>query len=354
MSEAVKVLVTDYVWPDLEPERAIFDPLGIELVEAPDGSEETLTELARDADGILTCFALVTPKVLSQAPRMKVVARYGVGVDNIAVDAATDLGIAVTYVPDYCVDEVSDHVMAMLLAFNRRVIVFDQSVRNDGWGSLELNLPMTRLRGLTFGVVGYGRIGRAAARKAMAFGMRILVADPFVDDASVAAEGCQLVDLDTLLAESDFITLHAPLTEQTRGMIGAPQFERMKESAFLINCARGPLIDEPALIDALSAGSLAGAGLDVVESNHPPADHPPVWDGRGNRVPARCLLFAGVDQGAAAPGNRIRGRCAGRTHARERLQPPGARQHESAPYGPLTIRVSAPSRSRRLCLSTGP
>ena len=274
MSETRKVLVTDYVWPDLEPERAILDPLGVELVVAPDGGEETLAELARDAEGILTCFAQVTPMVLRAAARMKVVARYGVGVDNIAVEAATDLGIVVTYVPDYCVDEVSDHVMALLLAFNRRVVLFDKITKLDGWGSVELNLPMTRLRGLTVGVVGFGRIGRVTARKARAFGLQVLASDPFVDSTLVRQEGGRLVDLETLLTESDFVTLHSPLNADTCGMIGEAELKLMKEAAFLINCARGPLIDEQALVGALREGSIAGAGLDVLESNHPPADHP--------------------------------------------------------------------------------
>ena len=274
MCNSKKVLVTDYVWPDLEPEKAIFEPLGIELVVAPDGSEETLAELARDADGILTCFAQVTPRVLEAAGGMKVVARYGVGVDNIAVAEATALGIAVTYVPDYCVDEVSDHVLAFLLAFNRRVVLFDNATKRDGWGSVELNLPMTRLRGLTIGVVGFGRIGRAAAAKAQAFGLNVLVADPFIDAATIEGAGGQLVDLPTLLAASDFVTLHSPLNNDTVGMIGAPELAAMKDSALLINCARGPLIDEPALVAALSSGRIAGAGLDVMESNHPPSDHP--------------------------------------------------------------------------------
>lgn len=274
MREPKKVLVTDYVWPDLEPERAVFDPLGIELVVSPSGDEQTLIDLARDADGILTCFAQVTPAVLQAAERMKVVARYGVGVDNIAVDDATGLGIAVTYVPDYCVDEVSDHVLAFLLAFNRRVVLFDNATKRDGWGSLELNLPMTRLRGLTIGVVGFGRIGRSAARKAQAFGLNVLVADPFVDAPLVEEAGGRLVELPALLAGSDFVTLHSPLNDDTRGMIGADELDAMKETAFLINCARGPLIDEPALIGALQNKGIAGAGLDVMESNHPPADHP--------------------------------------------------------------------------------
>ena len=274
MSNSKKVLVTDYVWPDLEPEKAIFEPLGIELVVAPDGSEETLAELARDADGILTCFAQVTPRVLEAAGGMKVVARYGVGVDNIAVAEATTLGIAVTYVPDYCVGEVSDHVMAFLLAFNRRVVLFDNATKRDGWGSVELNLPMTRLRGLTIGVVGFGRIGRAAALKAKVFGLNVLVADPFVEALVIEEAGGKLVDLPTLLAASDFVTLHSPLNDDTVGLIGAPELAAMKDSAFLINCARGPLIDEPALVAALSSGRIAGAGLDVMESNHPPSDHP--------------------------------------------------------------------------------
>lgn len=273
MTDGKRVLVTDYVWPDLEPERAILDPLGVELVVAPDGGEETLIKLAQDADGILTCFAQVTPAVLRAAGEMKVVARYGVGVDNIAVGAATDLGIVVTYVPDYCVDEVSDHVMALLLAFNRRVVLFDRTTKQDGWGSIELNLPMTRLRGLTMGVVGLGRIGRATARKAAAFGLRVIAADPFVDQAS-AGDEVTMVGLETLLSESDFVTLHSPLSDSTRGMIGEAELGLMKESAFLINCARGPLVDESALIAALGAGGIAGAGLDVLESNHPPADHP--------------------------------------------------------------------------------
>ncbi len=274
MRKPKKVLVTDYVWPDLEPEKAIFNPLGIELIASPDGEEETLVELAKDADGILTCFAQVTPRVLEGAESMKVVARYGVGVDNIAVDAATTLGIAVTYVPDYCVDEVSDHVMAFLLAFNRRVVLFDNATKRDGWGSVELNLPMTRLRGLTIGVVGFGRIGRAAARKAQAFGLNVLVADPFVDSSLVKEAGGRLVDLPTLLAGSDFVTIHSPLNDDTLGMIGDGEIATMKDRAFLINCARGPLIDEPALIAALDSGRIAGAGLDVMESDHPPADHP--------------------------------------------------------------------------------
>ena len=275
MSE-FKVLITDFVWPTTEPEETVLrEEADAEAVVAPDGSEETLMSLAGDVDAIMTCFAQVTPNVLRAAPNCVAVGRFGVGVDNIAVDTATELGMAVTYVPDYCVDEVSDHVMALLLAFNRRIALFDNSVKNDGWGSIPLTMRMMRLRGKTLGVVGFGRIGQAVAQKALAFGLRALAYDPYMTAEQCALRGARKVeDMDDLLRESDFVTLHSPLNEETRGLIGARELDMMRPEAFLINCARGPLIDESALYDALTGGGIAGAGLDVMEDNHPPNDHP--------------------------------------------------------------------------------
>ena len=275
MSE-FKVLITDYVWPTTEPEETVLrEEADAEAVVAPDGSEETLMSLASDVDAIMTCFAQVTPNVLRSAPNCVAVGRFGVGVDNIAVDTATELGVAVTYVPDYCVDEVSDHVMALLLAFNRRVVLFDNSVKNAGWGSVPLTMRMMRLRGKTLGVIGFGRIGQAVAQKALAFGFRVLAYDPYMTAEQCALRGARKVDdMDALLRESDFVTLHSPLNPETQGLIGARELDMMKSEAFLINCARGPLIDEAALYDALTVGGIAGAGLDVMEDNHPPNDHP--------------------------------------------------------------------------------
>ena len=145
---------------------------------APDSSEDTLAGLAGDVDGILTCFAQVTDKVLRAAEKCIVVGRYGVGVDNIAVDTATELGMAVTYVPDYCVEEVSDHVLGLLLTWNRRVAYFDRMVKTSGWGSLSLTMPILRLRGKKLGIVGFGRIGQVVCRKALAFGFEVLTSDP--------------------------------------------------------------------------------------------------------------------------------------------------------------------------------
>ena len=275
MSE-FKVLITDYVWPTTEPEEAVLrEAADAEAVVAPDGSEETLISLAGDVDAIMTCFAQVTPNVLRAAPNCVAVGRFGVGVDNIAVDTATELGMAVTYVPDYCVDEVSDHVMALLLAFNRRIVLFDNSVKNEGWGSVPLTMRMMRLRGKTLGVIGFGRIGQAVSQKALAFGFRVLAYDPYMTAEQCALRGARKVeDMDAVLRESDFVTLHSPLNEETRGLIGARELDMMKSDAFLINCARGPLIDEGALYDALTGGGIAGAGLDVMEDNHPQSDHP--------------------------------------------------------------------------------
>ena len=270
-----KVLITDYVWPTTEPEETVLrEEADAEAIIAPDGSEKTLISLAKDVDAIMTCFAQVTPNVLKAADRCVVVGRFGVGVDNIAVDTATALGMAVTYVPDYCVDEVSDHVLALLLTWNRRVALLDNSVRTTGWGSVPLTMRIMRLRGKKLGIIGFGRIGRAVCAKARAFGFDVLTSDPFVSAEAVAQEGGTLVDLDTLLRESDFVTLHSPLNDDTRNMIGSRELSLMKPDSFLINCARGPLIDEDALYDALSNHRIAGAGLDVMVDAEPPPETP--------------------------------------------------------------------------------
>ncbi|MCY4515283.1 MAG: C-terminal binding protein [Candidatus Tectomicrobia bacterium] len=269
-----KVLVTDYVWPSIEPEKAVLERIGAELVVAPDSSEDTLAGLAGDVDGILTCFAQVTDKVLRAAEKCIVVGRYGVGVDNIAVDTATELGMAVTYVPDYCVEEVSDHVLGLLLTWNRRVAYFDRMVKTSGWGSLSLTMPILRLRGKKLGIVGFGRIGQVVCRKALAFGFEVLTSDPFVPAETATQLGASMVGMQELLRESDFITLHSPLIPETRNLIGAAELDLMKSTAFLINCARGPLIDEEALYEALKNNRIGGAGLDVLVDAHPAPDHP--------------------------------------------------------------------------------
>ena len=267
-----RVLVTDYVWPSTEPEREVLAQIGAEIVEAPDPSEDTLASLAVDADAIMTCFAQVTAKVVRAARKCVVISRYGVGVDNIAVDTATDEGIPVTYLPDYCVDEVSDHVMALLLTWNRQIGFYDEAAKQGRWEGVPSPVPLVRLRGRTMGVIGLGRIGRAVAAKARAFGMELLAYDPYFPPET--PEGVKLVDLPDLLTQSDYITLHTPLSNETRGLIGKDELDLMKSTAFLINCARGPIINEEDLYVALRDGQVGGAGLDVMEQAAPSVDNP--------------------------------------------------------------------------------
>jgi len=269
-----KVLITDHVWPTTDPERAVLEAAGAKVIVAPDGDEDTLINLAKDVDAIMTCFAKVTEKVIRSAEKCVAIGRFGVGTDNIDVATATELGIPVTYVPDYCVDEVSDHVLAMLHTWNRKIALFDQSVKSEGWGHLGLTMRIKRLRGKTIGIVGFGRIGQAVAEKASVFGLKILASDPVTPKEIVESYGGQLVAFEELLEQSDFVSLHAPLTPATEKLIGPREFDLMKYDSFLINAARGPLIDESALYDALSNGKIGGAGLDVMVENEPPKDHP--------------------------------------------------------------------------------
>ncbi|MCH2320221.1 MAG: C-terminal binding protein [SAR202 cluster bacterium] len=268
-----KVLVTDYVWPSTDPERAVIEAGGAELVIAPDSDEDTLIELARDSDAIMTCFAKVTEKVVRAAENCLIVSRYGVGTDNIAVDVATELGIIVTYVPDYCVDEVSDHVLGMMLAWNRRIVMHNTDTKMNGWGNAGLGFRIMRLRGKRLGVVGFGRIGRAVADKARAFGMEVIASDPFVTAEQMAEVGVVKAETPELLSQCEFVTLHSPLIPETQDMISVEEFGQMRSDAFLINCARGGLVDEEALYSALTSGAIAGAGLDVLVDLQPPLDH---------------------------------------------------------------------------------
>ena len=268
-----KVLITDYVWPSVDPEREVLEQANIELIVAPNGNEKTLADLAQDVDGILTCFAKVTENVVKSAQKCSVISRYGVGVDNIAVETSTEHGILVTYVPDYCVDEVSDHIMALMLSWNRRIVLFDKDTKTNGWGNAGLGMRIMRLRGKKLGVVGFGRIGRVVASEARAFGLEILAYDPMLTADAVAEHGATMVELHTLLKESDFITLHSPLNPSTRNMIGKDELDLMKPEAFLINAARGGLIEEDALYNSLISKQIAGAGLDVVEDIAPELNH---------------------------------------------------------------------------------
>jgi D-3-phosphoglycerate dehydrogenase len=267
-----KVLITDYTWPNIDAETEILNAAGIEVVAAPTSDVATLRELAIDADAIMFCFAAVPAEVLRSATKCKVASRYGIGVDSIDQATCTELGIVVTNVPDYSLEEVSDHVMANILALNRHLIPLNQSVR-AGWGSMGLPMHSRRLSTTTLGIVGMGRIGRTLTTRAHAFGMRVLASDPLLTEDN-KPDGVEIADLQTLLAESDFVSLHTPLIPQTAGLIGTAELALMKRTAFIINAARGPLIDDDALVSALQSGEIAGAALDVTPVEPLPIDHP--------------------------------------------------------------------------------
>ncbi|WP_405719831.1 C-terminal binding protein [Streptomyces sp. NBC_01537] len=259
------VLLTDHAWPDDSVERSLIEAAGHTLVTGPadPASAEAIEELVAEhrPSGILTCWAPVSATAIGTSPDLRIVARLGVGLDNIAVDTATERGVWVTNVPDYCVEEVSDHAVGMVLAWTRGLAVSDREVRAGRWNPAGARLR--RLSTLTCGIVGYGRIGRATARKLGAFGCRILAHDPYPPDD---APGVEMAGLEELLRRSDVVILHVPLTPGTHHIIGAGQLALMPPGGLLVNVSRGGLVDTDAVVKALDSGHLDGAGFDVLET----------------------------------------------------------------------------------------
>ncbi len=271
-----KVLLTDYAWPDLDIERRTLAEIDAELVVAPNGVERTLVDLAPGCDAIMTNWAKVTDAVLAAAPRCRIVARLGIGLDNIDIASATRRGMLVTNVPDYCLIEVAEHALALMLSLSRKVAYYHLATKN-GVYALQEGPALRRIEGQTLGIVGLGRIGQKLAEKARALRMHILAANRM---PRAAPAGIEMRELDSLLAESDYVSLHAPLTAETRHLINAERLALMKPSAYLINTARGGLIDNGALAAALAAGKLAGAALDVQDPEPPDLSKPPYDDPR--------------------------------------------------------------------------
>jgi D-3-phosphoglycerate dehydrogenase len=273
MTMPKKVLISDYAWKDLEIEQAILARADADLLVAETGSEDELTALAPNANGILTCWKPVTAKVIQAAPGCVAIGRYGIGLDNIDVARATQLGIVVTNVPSYCIDEVSDHALALLLSLARKVTFYDRAIKSGSYG-LQAGTPLFRVRGRILGIAGFGKIGRALYHKARGLGLKVIVFDPYVDSASLKGFEVEVVDFHSLLERSDFISLHVPLTAETRGLFNLAALRQMKPQAFLINTSRGHLIDAEALREALDQGIIAGAGLDVLPVEPPASGDP--------------------------------------------------------------------------------
>lgn len=266
----IKIIITDCDHPSVEIEKKILNELEPEFILATCRSEDEVIEIAGDADGIINQYAPFTPRVIESLQKCKVICRYGVGVDNIDLEAATKNKIIVANVPDYCVDEVSTHAMALILACARKISFLDKKISNQQW-DFTVAKPLFRTQGQTLGLFGLGRIGRELARKALGFGFRVIAYDPYVQKTDLEIK---LVDFSKLLNDSDFISIHAPLTTETRYSFSEKELKAMKKNVYLINTSRGPLVDEQALFKALKNGWIAGAALDVMEKEPPDWDNP--------------------------------------------------------------------------------
>jgi D-3-phosphoglycerate dehydrogenase / 2-oxoglutarate reductase len=270
-----KALYTDYPWSDVDLERSILAEVDCELIVSPDNKEATLASLAPGVDTILTCWAPVTAKVIDAADRCRHIARTGIGLDNIDVKRATERGIVVTNVPDYCINEVAEHTLALIFALGRNITGYHLATKN-GQYDLVAGLPAERISGKTLGIIGLGQIGKILAERAAAVGMRVVG----TNRSRQTPAGVEWLPLEELLAVSDYVSVQAPLTPETRHLINRDTLRRMKPSAYLINTSRGGLVDHAALAEALAENRIAGAGLDVQDHEPPDLSQPPYNDPR--------------------------------------------------------------------------
>jgi D-3-phosphoglycerate dehydrogenase len=269
-------LYTDYPWANISVEQSILDEVDCQIIVSPDNQEATLIRLAPGVDTILTCWAPVTARVIDAANRCRHIVRTGIGLDNIDVARATERGILVTNVPDYCVNEVAEHTLALIFALARNIAGYHLATKRGEY-DLVAGLPAERISGKTLGIIGLGQIGKILAARAAAVGMRVLA----TNRSRQTPPGVQWFPLEELLAASDFVSLQVPLTPETRHIINRPALALMKPTAYLVNTSRGGLVDHAALADALAANRLAGAGLDVQDPEppnlvQPPYNHPRV------------------------------------------------------------------------------
>jgi D-3-phosphoglycerate dehydrogenase / 2-oxoglutarate reductase len=264
----VLVAVTDSVFPNLDAARHVLSAIGADVQLAPQATPDDILKTAAGADALMVTYAKITAEMIGQMSKCRIISRFGIGVDNVDLAAATARKIVVTKVPDYCIDEVSDHTLALLLAAGRKITLSNAQVHAGRW-EMAAVIPIRRLRGSILGLVGFGRIPQLVAPKAKAFGLTVIAYDPFVPREVCAREGVESVGFAALLERSDYVSIHTPLMPETRGLFNAGAFRQMKPTAYLINTARGPIVDEAALAEALDAKRLAGAALDVMPQEPP-------------------------------------------------------------------------------------
>lgn len=278
-TDSPKVVITDYDFGDVRVERDILEAAGAEVIALQAKTEADLFDAAPDCAAMINQYARIGRDTISRMQKCEVIARYGVGVDIVDVDAATNRGILVTNVQDYCTEEVADHAISLWLALARKLLDYNRATHEGIW-KWQSGQPVFRLRGRTMGVVSFGKIGQAIAARARGFGVEVIAYDPFLPDDIAARHGVELVSKSELLARSDYILMQAPMTPDTRHFLSDAEFEAMKEGAILVNTGRGPTVDNQALYRALTEGTLGGAGLDDPEeepakrANWSPKDNP--------------------------------------------------------------------------------
>ncbi len=262
----VKVYLTDSEFPDFNYEKAEIEKVGGVIERLACKTEDDVINKCQDAMGLVVQYAPITRRVLESLPNLKVVSRMGIGVDNIDIKAATELGIYVSNVPDGSLEEVSSHALALLMALSRKITILNEHVKKDKKWSIEPAIPVKRFTIQTLGFLSFGRIAQRLAEKAKPLGLKMIAYDPYLPKDVAKQYDVELVDLNTVFKESDYISIHSPLTDETRHLINSETLKKMKNTAYLINTGRGPIIDEKALIEALNNNEIAGAGLDVLES----------------------------------------------------------------------------------------
>ncbi|MEE2746621.1 MAG: C-terminal binding protein [Pseudomonadota bacterium] len=275
------VAVVDTVFPNLSAAEEALKRVNAEIVIAEKPTPEKILAVAADADAVLVTYGQITSEVIKGLNNCKVIGRFGIGIDNIDLNAADAKGITVTYAPTYCLDEVSDHTMALLLSLARKIPFANNMVSSGRW-EMPAVVPVKRIRGMVLGLIGFGNIPRQIVGKAKAFGINVVASDPYCPDDIFKEYGVERVDFEELLAISDYVSVHAPLTADTENMLDSAAFNKMKKTALLINTARGPLVNTEDLALALDQGKIAGAGLDVLPSE-PPKENDPLI-GRDNVV----------------------------------------------------------------------
>ena len=259
------ILIADYDFGDINIERGIIEGAGFQLATAQCKTEDEVIEKGRDADGILAQYANIGARAINSFTRCRVIARYGTGVDIVDVDAATKRGIQVTNVPsDWCADEVADHAVTLWLTATRKIGQYDAAVRRGEW-RWQTGQPIGRLRGRILGLLSFGSIARAIAERARPFGVEIWAHDPFLDQSEIQRQKVRPVSFDELLEGSDYLVIQSPLTPETHHLFNREALRRMKKTAILINTARGPIVEDEALHQALTEGWIAGAAVDDIE-----------------------------------------------------------------------------------------